>query len=54
MKDQIREKQSKYGSRIQNALFPEQAPEIRSLLGTLDQITTKNYGLTNTPFQQPI
>ena len=32
---QIKEKQSTYGSIIQNALFPEQAPEIRSLLGTL-------------------
>ena len=30
-----RKKQSKYSSKVQNSLFPEQAPEIMSLLGTL-------------------
>ena len=33
--EQIKEKQCKYGSKIKDALFLEQAPKIRSLLGTL-------------------
>ena len=40
--EQIREKQNKYGSKIQDALFPEQAPEIRRLLGTLHMRTFRD------------